>query len=120
MRGPLRSVLTGRRAGGIWERSQYDRDRYAEAIPALRKLVQFAPNLGSAWAFLGLSEFETHDYDSSLTDLEKAHSIGVADDQELARVSGYHLALLLNRHGDFERAARCCSRFPVRANCLRK
>ena len=84
---------------------EYDRDRYAEAIPALRKLVQVAPNLGSAWAFLGLSEFETRDYDSSLADLEKAHSIGVADDQELARVSGYHLALLLNRHGKFERAS---------------
>ena len=83
---------------------QYDRDRYAEAIPALRKLVQFAPNLGSAWAFLGLSEFETRDYDSSLADLQKAHSIGVADDHELARVSGYHLALLLNRRGEFERA----------------
>jgi tetratricopeptide (TPR) repeat protein len=83
----------------------YDRDRYAEAIPALRKLVAIAPNLSSAWAFLGLSEFETHDYESSLADLEQAHSIGIADDAELARVSGYHLALLLNRHGDFERAS---------------
>ena len=84
---------------------EYDRDLYAAAIPALRKLVAIAPNLGSAWAFLGLSEFETRDYESSLADLEKAHSIGVADDAELARVSGYHLALLLNRHGDFERGS---------------
>lgn len=83
---------------------QYDLSQYPSAIRALRKLVQIAPNLGSAWAFLGLSEFETHDYDRSLADLSKAQSIGVADDQELARVSAYHLALLLNRDGEFERA----------------
>jgi len=84
---------------------QYDLDRYADAIPAFRNLVQIAPNLGSAWAFLGLSEFETRDYDSSLADLQKAHSIGVTDDQELARVSAYHLALLLNRQGEFNQSA---------------
>jgi predicted Zn-dependent protease len=83
---------------------QYDRDRYADAIPALRQLVQIAPNLGAARAFLGLSEFETRDYDNSFADLQKAQSIGVADDPELAHVSAYHFALLLNRHRQFEQA----------------
>jgi predicted Zn-dependent protease len=84
---------------------QYDRDRYAEAIPALQKLVGLAPGLGAGWSFLGLSEFETKDYADALDHLQKAQSVGVADDPELARVSAYHLALLLNRGGEFEKAS---------------
>jgi tetratricopeptide (TPR) repeat protein len=84
---------------------QYDRDHYSEAIPALRKLVQLSPDLGAAWSFLGLSEFETKDYANSLADLQKAQSLGTGDDPELGRVSAYHLALLLNRSGEFEQAS---------------
>ena len=84
---------------------QYDRDHYSEAIPALRKLVQLSPDLGAAWSFLGLSEFETKDDANSLADLQKAQSLGGEDDPELGRVSAYHLALLLNRSGEFERAS---------------
>ncbi|HZD48923.1 MAG TPA: tetratricopeptide repeat protein [Silvibacterium sp.] len=83
---------------------QYDRDHYADAIPPLRKLVEISPDLGAAWAFLGLSEFETRDYANALTHLEKVQTLGVADDPDLARVSAYHLALLFNRAGDFERS----------------
>ncbi len=83
---------------------QYDRDHYSEAIPPLKKLVQLSPDLGEAWSFLGLSEFELKDYTGALAHLEKAQSLGNGDDPELGRVSAYHLALLLNRRGDFERA----------------
>ena len=85
---------------------QYDQDHYAEAIPALKKLVQLSPGLGSAWAFLGLSEFETRDYNNALAHLTKAQTIGITDDTELARVSIYHLALLLNRAGEFDQATK--------------
>src|SRR5277367_3535459 len=83
---------------------QYDRDHYSEAIPPLRKLIQLSPELGPAWSFLGLSEFETKDYGNALEHLERAQSLGNADDPELARVSAYHLSLLLIRNGEFERA----------------
>jgi tetratricopeptide (TPR) repeat protein len=83
---------------------QYDQDHYAEAIPPLKKLVELSPDLGSGWAFLGLSEFETRDYTNALRHLRQAQAIGVADDPELARVSNYHLALLLNQSGEFEQA----------------
>jgi predicted Zn-dependent protease len=83
---------------------QYDRDHYPEAIPPLKKLVQLSPDLGPAWSFLGLSEFETRDYASALQHLERAQSLGNRDDPELSRVSAYHLALLLDRNGEFERA----------------
>ncbi len=83
---------------------QYDANHYPEAIAALQKLVLLAPQLGPAWAFLGLSEFETKDYENARDHLEKAQTIGTGDDADLARVSTYHLALLLIRSGQFERA----------------
>jgi tetratricopeptide (TPR) repeat protein len=83
---------------------RYDTDRYADAIPAFQKLTELAPTAGSAWNFLGLCEFETKDYANAMTHLEKGQQLGTGDDPEIARVSKYHLALLLNRDGDFDRA----------------
>jgi tetratricopeptide (TPR) repeat protein len=83
---------------------QYDADRFAEAIPALEKVVQLDPANGPAWNFLGLCEFETRDYEKSLLDLQKGQELGTGDDPEIARVARYHLALLLNRNGEFEKA----------------
>jgi tetratricopeptide (TPR) repeat protein len=84
---------------------QYDTDRFADAIPALEKVVQLDPALGPAWNFLGLCEFETHDYGNSLEHLQKGQELGTGDDPEISRVSRYHLALLLNRNGEFEKAS---------------
>lgn len=83
---------------------QYDTDRYADAIPAFQKLTQLAPAIGPAWNFLGLCEFETKDYANAWLHLEKGQKLGAGDDPEIVRVSKYHLALLLNRNGDFDRA----------------
>lgn len=82
----------------------YDTDRYSEAIPAFRKLLNLAPNTGPTWNFLGLCEFESGDYASSLEHLKRGQELGDGDDPELGRVSKYHLALLLNRRGEFEAA----------------
>jgi tetratricopeptide (TPR) repeat protein len=83
---------------------QYDSDQYAEAIRALQKLVQLVPGAGPGWSFLGLCEFEIKDYANSLDHLRKGQSLGEGDDPEIARVSKYHLALLLVRNGNFEEA----------------
>lgn len=83
----------------------YDGDRYAEAIPAFQKLLELAPGSGPAWNFLGLCEYETREYARSLEHLKKGRELGAEDDPEIARVSKYHLALLLNRSGQFEEAA---------------
>ncbi len=83
---------------------QYDADRYADAIPAFQTLTHLAPAIGPAWNFLGLCEFETKDYANALLHLDKGQKLGTGDDPEIARVSKYHLALLLNRNGDFDRA----------------
>jgi tetratricopeptide (TPR) repeat protein len=82
----------------------YDADHYAEAIPALQRLVALNPQMGPALAFLGLSEFETKDYGNSLGHLQQAQQWGYGDDAELANVASYHLGLLYNWAGKFEKA----------------
>ncbi|HEY6945462.1 MAG TPA: tetratricopeptide repeat protein [Candidatus Acidoferrum sp.] len=83
---------------------QYDSDQYPEASRAFQKVVQLTPGLGPGWSFLGLCEFETRDYANSLEHLKKGQSLGDGEDPEITRVAKYHLALLLNRNGDFEEA----------------
>jgi tetratricopeptide (TPR) repeat protein len=83
---------------------EYGAARYDEARATFSDVVQFAPNLGMAWALLGLSEFEVKDYQDALAHLQKAQSLGILDDAEIARVSAYHLGLLLIRSGQFEQA----------------
>ena len=91
---------------GLWNLGMllYSTDRFAEAKPTFQKVLEYAPNLGIAWSLLGLSEYETRDYDSALTHLEKAQVLGIKDD-EIARVSSYHLGILWIRAGEFERAS---------------
>jgi tetratricopeptide (TPR) repeat protein len=95
-------------AEGWWDlgMTQYQRNQYADAVTSLRRLTILAPNVASGWSMLGLAEFETKDYPSALTSLEKAQKLGGIDDPEIARVSGYHFALLLIRNGEFERGAK--------------
>ena len=83
----------------------YDTDHFEEAIPALRRVVELAPKAGPAWAFLGLCEFETGDYPKALVDLQSAKEIGFSESPDIEKVALYHLGLLLNLHGEFERAA---------------
>ena len=91
---------------GLWNLGMllYDSNQFAEASATFQKVVGFAPNLGIAWSLLGLSEYETGNYDHALAHLEQAQSLGVQDD-EIARVSSYHLGILWVRAGEFERAS---------------
>ncbi|HET8638098.1 MAG TPA: tetratricopeptide repeat protein [Acidobacteriaceae bacterium] len=85
--------------------TQYQANRYADAVTSLRKLTQLAPNAAQGWDMLGLSQFETKNYDAAVASLEKARSLGGKnEDPEIARVAAYHLALLLTRSGDFQKA----------------
>ena len=91
---------------GLWALGtlDYDADRYADAVASLARLVKLAPDSSPANSLLGLSEFETGDYASAQAHLEKAQSVAGSDDPSIARVRAYHLALLLNRSGEFDRA----------------
>jgi tetratricopeptide (TPR) repeat protein len=80
----------------------YDGDRYSNAVTAFHKLVQLNDKLGNAWAMLGLSEFEMHNYDRALTDLQNADHLGT--EESLQNIAEYHLAMLLNHYGDSDGA----------------
>lgn len=82
----------------------YDQNQYPEAIGAFRKLVELDGHLTEAWAMLGLSEYETHDYDDALKDLQRAEREGAVADASLQNVVDFHFALLLNAHGDSDGA----------------
>ena len=81
----------------------YDADQYADAVAALQALIAMDSKMGPGLAFLGLSEYETKDYKNSLAHLQQAQQLGYGDDAELAKVATFHLALLYNWHGEFEK-----------------
>ncbi len=84
---------------------EYSTNRFSEAEETFTRVVSFAPNLGLAWAMLGLSEYENKHYDQAFDHLQKAHVLGILDDPQIERVGLYHLALLLNRASQFDRAS---------------
>ena len=83
---------------------QYDGNHYADAIPAFKKVVELQPGAGPAWNLLGLSEFETKDYDNALPHLQRGLDLGLEDTPGAVKVAKYHVALLLNRKGQFKQA----------------
>src|SRR2546421_11633964 len=60
---------------------------------------------------LGLCEFETKDFDSSLAHLARADQLKIPSEQGFYDVSKYHLALLLIRSGRFEPAVKVIGDF---------
>jgi len=78
--------------------------RYPEAIDSLKIFVERKPSFGTAWAVMGLSEFETHDYKNALIHLERGEELGFSGSSESVRFARLRLATLLNQDGQFERA----------------
>ncbi|HWZ81033.1 MAG TPA: tetratricopeptide repeat protein [Terriglobales bacterium] len=82
----------------------YMQGRYSEAVSALQQSVALETKQPDTWTLLGLSEFETKDYKNSLIHLERGRALGFSGNAAAVRISRYHLALLLNRSGDFDGA----------------
>jgi tetratricopeptide (TPR) repeat protein len=82
----------------------YQRDVYPQARDAFQNLVALEPERGPAWAMLGLCQFQTGEYEQAAVALERARSLGVNDNSELASVVRYHTALLYIRYEYFENA----------------
>lgn len=78
--------------------------KYPDAIRDLTAVVQAKPDSGTAWAMLGLSEFELKQYDNARIHLQKGQDLGFGGSAESVRDARYHLALLLIRDAEFDRA----------------
>jgi tetratricopeptide (TPR) repeat protein len=81
----------------------YDADRYAPARDALARCVDLQPKMAPAWGLLGLSEFQTREYDHALQHIQRS----LADtrmEPQMVRVLRYHEAVLLAHAGEFDKA----------------
>lgn len=92
----------------------YQRDIYPQARDAFQNLVALEPERGPAWAMFGLCLFQTADYEQAGIALQKARTLGMGDNSELAAVVRYHTALVYNRFEYFESAYDVLNEF-VRA-----
>ena len=79
----------------------YEQDRFPDSQAALTRFVAMAPKPGPAYAFLALSEYETHDYARSLAHFQMWGLKGSPGTEQLIDVASFHWALLLTREGRF-------------------
>jgi len=93
---------------GLWSVSSllYQQNQYPEARDLLRKLVGMNPELGLGWAMLGMSEFELHDYSRALDHLQRAMTVGVGDQKDIAESVFYYVACLQTRFELFDDSMR--------------
>ncbi len=79
----------------------YEQNRFPEARDAFARFVTLAPNPVPAYAFLGLCEYETRDYDKAAQHLGMWVGKGSPGNDQLIDVASYRWALLLTRNGRF-------------------
>jgi tetratricopeptide (TPR) repeat protein len=82
----------------------YDRDQYAEAIPAFKRVTELQPQTGAPFVMLGLCEFRVGNYDNALGRIQQGRQIGVGNNHDLDMAMSYHEGLLLSLKGNFETA----------------
>ena len=82
----------------------YEKDVYPQARDAFQNLVALEPERAQAWGMLGLCLFQTGEYERAAAALQRARTIGITDNAELAGVVRYHIALLYIRFEYFENA----------------
>ncbi len=96
-------VLRPRWTEGWWSLGtiQYDQDKYAQAAKSFEKLIALDPKNGTAHAMLGLCQFELGKDTPALKNLFAAEKLGIVKDEQLRKVTLYHLGVLQLRAGRF-------------------
>lgn len=91
---------------GWWYLGQlrYGADAYAQAVEAFNHYLELMPNAAPATALRGLCEFELGQYQASLGDVDRALTLGAADDSRNTQILRYHQGMLLTKLGRFEEA----------------
>jgi tetratricopeptide (TPR) repeat protein len=101
------SASAGDSSDDAWQRATqlFASAQYAESISPLKTTIAAHPENGTAWAMLGLAEFETRDYDNALLHLQKGASLGLGGAPDSVRLAKYRLALLLICNSQFDKAS---------------
>jgi tetratricopeptide (TPR) repeat protein len=99
---------------GIWYQgtAYYSLDRFTECRDAFRRVTRATPDNGAAFAFLGLCEFGTHEFDRSLLHLMQSRRLGVAD-KDLGGVARYHASILMTRSEQYDQALQTLGEFAL-------
>ena len=92
---------------------QYDTEQYGPAAKAFRRFTTLKPENGHGWAMLGLCEFRLKQYLGALDHIVKGRSLGLGDNEDLARVVRYHQAVLLTLGKQFDAAQELLNGFAV-------
>jgi len=92
----------------------YDLDKYTDARDAFKHLSVIKPDVAAGWAMLGLCEYQTRDYASSLKHVRRSIELGISANQNISDVVHYHYALLLTRNGEFEESMKTLTLFAQR------
>jgi predicted Zn-dependent protease len=82
----------------------YSASHYPEAISELKRWLERQPNFGTAWAVMGLCEFELRDYKNALVHLQRGEQLGFGGSPEAVGLARYRLAILENQNHQFESA----------------
>jgi tetratricopeptide (TPR) repeat protein len=98
---------------GYWYQgtASYTIQKFTECRDRFREVVALAPQNGAAFAFLGLCEYGTKEFDASLHHLLQSRTLGVGDTGDLGGVARYHAASILLRIGEFEQALQMLGEF---------
>jgi tetratricopeptide (TPR) repeat protein len=93
-------------ADGRWEAGsiEYDQDQYKECSADFERLAALKPDQPPGWTMAGLCEYHFRDYDAALKSLLQAQRLGFKESTELARAGRLHMALVLIKLGNFEKA----------------
>ena len=83
---------------------QFNRNDFAGAEVALSRLLALDPDSGPARAMRGVAEYQTGDFATALSDIQRAIALGAANNAQNGTLLRYHEALLLTRNNRFEEA----------------
>jgi tetratricopeptide (TPR) repeat protein len=82
----------------------YSNERYSDALALAQRLVKLQSGVGTAWALLGLCEFQLGSFDDALVHLSRGRGLGFPPGGGAVSEANYHTGILLNWRGDFDAA----------------
>jgi protein O-GlcNAc transferase len=82
----------------------YGLHRYTEARDAFQKGIALAPQIGTAYGFLGMCEYELGDSSQALADIRKGEALGLGANLPFETVARQRAALVLIREQAYDEA----------------
>jgi tetratricopeptide (TPR) repeat protein len=82
----------------------YSRDDFKDASSFFQKVTEIDSSAGTAFVLLGLCEYQGREYSAAFNHLRRGNDLGMQASPEAIVIAKYHLGILYNMNGEFERA----------------